>query len=141
MSEVKKFNAKVKDKLGWSYDEAFVAIYLVDEYSSTSLIADEDLNHYAEEFRPGKIVYSGNFWGNEEGQQAGLESRPLLAKKTFPAITDDNGIEITPEHIEWDTVLEVDLLHPQSLAVMSGGGTERDKKLRMIELDVVRRGQ
>ena len=139
MSQVKKFNAKVKDKLGWSYSNAFVAIYLVEEYSSTSLIADDDLNEYTEEFRPGKIVYSGNFWPNEEAQKEGLDSRPLLAKDIIPAFIDDEGAGVS-EVIEWDTVLEVDLLHPQSLQVMSGGGTERDKKLRMIQLDVIRRG-
>lgn len=124
MSNVHSFVAPVKDSLGWSYPDALVAIR---QWSVKSQDTGDsvDGDNYIESSEIEAIPYRANFYQNTQCQAEGKQSRPL--------INEDNPDD--------EQLFMVDLRHDESLQVLGDSDMSAvDKKWRLIELDVRRRG-
>lgn len=154
--QVKVFAAQVKDKLGWDFPAALVAIRFVRELSEVSYLSEDCASDYVSGVNSHVINYEGNYWGSKQMQADGCESRPLAHFITVPEealyklnadeefILDDAGKKIPtgktiPEHDVWTDKFTVDLQHLQSVQVLNSSMSPEDKLFRLIELDVMRR--
>ena len=151
---VKTFFAKVKDKLGWRHNGAFVAIHFAAESSQITLTSDDCISDYVREYESKGIVFTANFWGDEQGYIERLPSRPLLRRVfiepeivyeeidgDFALDEDKNKIptgDVIPGRYEWTYVFTVDLKHEHSQKVINSTMTTDEKTLRLIELQVIR---
>jgi hypothetical protein len=154
--ETIKLKGCVKDKLGWGRKDAFIAVWKVDIEESSSLVSDGGISDYVDSSGPNEIVYMGNYWGEQQMQIDGLDSRPLahfveikeeiLYKRNEDGehILDDNGYKIPtgktkPAYKVWTDKFTVDMEHLQSVQVLNSSMTGNAEKLRLVELDVKRR--
>ena len=137
-------NSKVVDQVEWDYPNPVIVIWNAVKRNSTesTLSLDGDLEQYAEgkEEVHTTMTYSANFWGKASQHAAGLGTRPLgyfdIVQKD---VIDENGDKVTEGVKVWTTSFEADLKHPDSVQVMNGPMPENDKRLRVIELDIIRR--
>lgn len=153
---IKINNVPVKDKLGWCHPNAFVAIWAIDEELKSSSISSDGLSGYVESSRSHVIEYQGNYWGDNQMQLDGLDSRPLACYVEIEAeavcevnsegeyALDDAGNkiptgEVIPAYDVWTDRFSVDMGHVESLQILNDplytGKEERD---RLIEFDVKR---
>ena len=154
-STIKINSAPVKDKLGWCHPNAFIAIWAIDEELRSSSISTDGVSPYVENSRSHVIQYQGNYWGDNQMQLDGLESRPLARFVEFEAeevcevnsegeyVLNDNGDkiktgEIIPAYKIWTDKFTVDMNHLQSLQVINSSLAGKDERNRLIELDVKR---
>ena len=153
---VKIFTAQVKDKLGWDFPAALVAIRFARELSEISYLSEDLRSDYVSGLNSHVIKYEGNYWGTKQMQADGCESRPLAhfvdvdeevlyeVNKEGEYLLDDKGAEIptgevVPAHKVWTDKFTVDLSHLQSVQVLNSSMPPEDKLFRLIELDVLRR--
>ena len=123
MSKIYTFVSPVKDSLGWKYPDALVAIR---QWSVKSQDTGDsvDGDNYVESSDIEAIPYRANFYQDKTCQAEGKQSRPL--------INEDNPDD--------EQLFMVDLGHHESLQVRESDMSAVDKKWRLIELDVRRRG-
>lgn len=126
---VKTFTAQVKDKKGWKYKQAFVAIWSASETSQNTYESKDCKGDYAEDISSHTISYMANFWMDKATQLEGLPSQPLLNK-----VESEEGAEV-----EFTEIFNVDLEHVQSVQVINSNAPSADKVFTLIELDLVRR--
>ena len=149
MTIVKTFTARVKDRLGWDYPAAFVAVRHVSESSQTTYSSEDCVKDYEIALDAEAIAYSANFWGTKSHQASGLESRPISCEDYVePKVIyeqDDDGDykkddrgksiptgEVVSGYWGFTDILTVDLTHAQSLQILSSNMAPVDKVFRLI---------
>ena len=155
---VKTFICPVKDKLGWGYLKAFVAIRYASETSQRTYESDDCIADYVEEINSHVISYTVNFWGTEEDKinLGGKNSRPLFDKFFVEAESvcekDENGEDVYDEsgdlvltgeviaaHWDFREVFTVDLSHPESEEIQNSNLSDKDEIFSLIKSDLSRK--
>jgi hypothetical protein len=146
----------VKDKLGWPSAEAFISIWYTEEDLNKVSVSKNGIDPFTSSSSSHVIKYKGNYWGDNQMQRAGLDSRPLAFYEYFPAEEEfekneageyklDDKMEkiptgeVIPEYKEWVSEFTVDMGHVQAIQVKNGSLTGDDECKRLIEDDIKRR--
>ena len=154
--ETIKLKGCVKDKIDWDRKDAFIVVWKIKSDESSLLVSDDGISNYVDSSASNKIEYMGNYWGDQQMQIDGKESRPLahfvevaeeiLYKRNEDDehILDDSGDKIPtgktkPAYKVWTDKFTVDMDHLQSVQVINSSMTGNAEKLRLVELDAKRR--
>jgi len=123
MKPVKTFTIDVKDQLGWSYPSAFVVVREVSISSQRTYISADGIQDYTSHDGYEAVAYRANFWPNEEAQQEGLPSRPL----------------INLDNEEDETLFVADTKGERARQIIESALTSEEKDFRLLGLDITNR--
>jgi hypothetical protein len=122
-TNVKTFKLPMKNKLGWKFPDAVLAIWEAHMDSTSSLIATSCDEPYKKSRTDKGIVYKANWWPSQEALDEGLPSVPLYDT------TSEDPIR-----------LEVDAEHEETInSIMDGSLPADDRALSAIKADIIRR--
>lgn len=159
---VKTLLCRIKDEFGGAFPEVpggevpFVAVRYFEGDVKTIGQTESCEGVYDLETRFSAITYKVMFWYSEAKRQEGRRSRILRQEKykepqVIYAKDDDNVFllddkenkiptgEMTEGEYYFTELFEVDMNHPEIEQVQDSDMSIEDKRMQMIELDVIRR--